>query len=77
MVNAMYLYNESICFAQSSKNLSLGYANRSSCFFAMGMYNRCLLDIQLARDAGYPERLMLKLQNREEICKKALDAEYL
>lgn len=73
--NAMYLYNESICFAQSSKNLSLGYANRSSCFFALEMYNRCLLDIQLARDAGYPERSKAKLQNREDICKKSLEAQ--
>lgn len=73
--SAMYLYNESIGFAQSSKNLSLGYANRSSCFFAMGMYNQCLLDIQLARDAGYPERSMAKLQSREDICKKSLQAQ--
>lgn len=72
---AMYLYNESICFALSSKNLSLGYANRSSCFFALGMYNRCLFDIQLARDAGYPEQLIPKLQNREDICKKSLEAQ--
>lgn len=72
--NAMYRYNESICFAQSPKNLSLGYANRSSCFFALGMYNQSLIDIQLARDAGYPERLMAKLQKREDICKKSLEA---
>lgn len=73
--HAMYLYNESICFAQSLKNLSLGYANRSSCFFAIGMYNRCLNDIQLARDAGYPERLMAKLRDREDLCKKCLEAQ--
>lgn len=73
--SAMSLYNESICFAETSKNLSLGYANRSSCFYAMGMYNRCLVDIQLAKDSGYPENLMAKLQERENICRKSLESQ--
>lgn len=69
---SMYQYNESICFAQSPKNLSLGYANRSSCYFGLGMPGRCLIDIQLAKNAGYPEHLLLKLESREKNCQELL-----
>lgn len=68
---AMELYNESICFAEKgSELLSLAYANRSSCFLKLRMYERCLVDIQLAKTANYPERLMPKLEERQRECMK-------
>lgn len=66
---AMELYNQSICFAEKgSEHLSLAYANRSSCFLRLQMYERCLADIQMAKAANYPERLMTKLDDRQREC---------
>lgn len=72
---AMALYNESICLAESnSEHLSFGYANRSNCFLKMRLYDQCLVDIQLAKDTGYPETLMVKLETRKRECQKSLQA---
>lgn len=38
--------------------MSLAYANRSSCFLKLQLYERYLVDIQLAKAADYPKRLM-------------------
>lgn len=68
-IEAMELYNQSLCFAEiGSENVSMAYANRSACFFHMRMYDKCLKDIQLAKEANYPERLMPKLEKRESDC---------
>lgn len=73
---AMELYNQSICFAEKgSEHLSLAYANRSSCFLKLQMYDRCLIDIQLAKDANYPERLMHKLEDRKRECNKRIESD--
>lgn len=72
-LEAMAMYNQSLCFAEKgSKHISLAYANRSSCFLHMKMYNECLIDIRLAREAGYPEELMSKLNQREDDCLKCI-----
>ena len=53
---AMELYNRSLRYApDGSENISLSYANRSSCFFHMEKYDQCLADIELARKANYPD----------------------
>lgn len=50
---AMDFYNKSLCFAENgSENISLAYSNRSACFFNMGMYSNCLVDIELAIQTG-------------------------
>lgn len=68
---AMELYNQSISFAEKdSEHLALAYANRSSCFLRLQMYERCLVDIQMAKAANYPERLMTKLDDRQRECLK-------
>lgn len=70
---AMEKYNDSLCYAKiRSKNISLAYGNRSACFFNMKRYNECLVDIQLAKDAGYPQDLMHKLDTRKENCLKRI-----
>lgn len=62
---AMEQYNKSLCFAENkSENISLGYGNRSACYFHMEMYDKCLIDIELAKKADYPQRLMEKLNKR-------------
>ncbi|XP_031617209.1 SET and MYND domain-containing protein DDB_G0273589-like [Contarinia nasturtii] len=67
--NAMEKYNESLCFATvGSKNISLAYANRASCFLQMKMYKKCLKDIEFAKEAGYPANLMTKLDQRKANC---------
>lgn len=68
---AMELYNQSICFAENgSEHLGLAYANRSSCFLRLQMYDRCVVDIQMAKAANYPKRLMAKLDDRHGECLK-------
>lgn len=72
-LEAMELYNESLRYAPSgSENISLAYANRSACFLLMKKYEECLVDIELAKKANYPQRLMPKLDLRRAICMKLL-----
>lgn len=66
--SAMDKYNESIRFADDLNSLSVSYANRSSCFFHLQMYDRCLADMALAKSANYPQSLMHKLDDRELKC---------
>lgn len=70
-------YNECLCYAkQGSPIISLAYANRSACFFRLKMYAECLVDIELATNAGYPAESMPKLEKRKEECMELLqDAE--
>lgn len=65
---ALTKYNESVCLAQDKETLSLAFANRSQCFLKLHLYTRCLIDIQLAKDTGYPIKLMNKLDSRKEEC---------
>lgn len=61
---AMELYTQSLCYAQpGTQNVGLAFANRSSCFFEMKMYDKCLRDIELAEKANYPN--MAKLMVRK------------
>lgn len=70
---AIELFNKSLCFAETeSEHQGLAYANRALCFLTLKMYQECLLDIESARKANYPERLMPKLEKRESECKKSL-----
>lgn len=67
--SAMELYNFSLCYAtDASDNISLAYANRSSCYLQLKMYEQCLIDIELAIEAKYPKDLMRKLNNRKATC---------
>lgn len=66
---AMTWYNKSLCFAENgTENVSLAYANRSSCFLHSKMYANCLVDIELAIQANYPAHLMPKLLKRQKDC---------
>lgn len=66
---AMKFYNRSICEAAfDSENINLAYANRSLCLLKLEMYDKCLVDIELARNANYPENLKSKLIKRQNHC---------
>lgn len=71
---AMENYSESLCFAPpGSPNISLAYANRATCFLQLKMYPECLVDIELAKQAGYPSHLMAKLDKREAEARKHIE----
>lgn len=70
---AMVMYGESLCYAENgTKNISLAYANRSACFLKMKRYNECLVDIELAKEAGYPANMMQTLDRRKDECLEAI-----
>lgn len=72
---ALEFYNQSICYAlPKSEQLGIGYANRSAIYFEWKKYEICLENIELAKQAGYPERLMEKLLKREAECHRLLNA---
>lgn len=67
--SAMEYYNQSLIFAEpGTENVGLAYANRSACFIEMQMYDKCLIDIELAEKENYPEKLREKLQKRKTEC---------
>lgn len=72
--DAMELYNRSLSFAEiGSETVSLVYANRSLCFLKLKMYQKCLIDIELAIKANYPEHLMHKLKSRRADCVQLME----
>lgn len=72
---ALELYNQSICHAPpESEQLGIGYANRSAIYFEWKKYELCLENIELAKQARYPDRLMDKLLKRKEECHRLMNA---
>lgn len=68
---SMEFYTQSLMFAEvDTQNVSLAYANRSACFFNLRMFDNCLVDIEYAKKANYPEKLMTKIDNRKADCMK-------
>lgn len=73
LVQALELFNASICFApKGSVQLSKAYSNRSAVYFSMKSYELCMKNIQMAKETGYPMNLMSKLDEREAKCKTEL-----
>lgn len=70
---AMHFYNKSLCFAAiNSENVSLAFVQRSACFFRLGMYENCLIDIDLAIKANYQLGLMDKLKQQQDFCMESM-----
>ncbi|KAF7701130.1 SET and MYND domain-containing protein 4 isoform X2 [Silurus meridionalis] len=62
-------YTQGVCHAEkNTEELSLCYANRSAALFHLGLYTKCLEDIQQAFDEGYPSYLQRKLMDRQLRC---------
>lgn len=71
---ALTLYNEALRYAElKSKELALGYGNRSAAFLMVKQYNACLENIELARNYELPQAVLMKLSEREENCKKLME----
>lgn len=71
---ALEMYNKSICYAlTNSEDLAFGYANRSLVYLELQNYLLCLENICLAKECGYPDRLMVKLKSRELKCFRRLN----
>ncbi|TSP90493.1 SET and MYND domain-containing protein 4 [Bagarius yarrelli] len=67
--SAVLCYTKGVCHAEkNAEDLSLCYANRSAALFHLGLYNKCLEDIQRAFDESYPSRLHCKLMDRRTRC---------
>lgn len=71
-IDALLFYNESICHANNTEYLAISYANRSAVYFQLKMYKICLDNIELAKNAGYPKRYLLKINKRKENCLKEI-----
>lgn len=71
---ALVLFNQSLCFAEpGSTEIALAYEARSEVFYQMGQYEKCLGNIQAAREHGYPEDRLDKLIERKESCRKFMN----
>lgn len=70
---ALVNFNKQICHAETDSPLiSLAYSNRSVVYLELKEYEKCLENIQLAREAGFPEKKLEALYKREQICKKEM-----
>ncbi|XP_031617007.1 uncharacterized protein LOC116336923 [Contarinia nasturtii] len=71
--NAIELINEALCFAKrGTESMGCGYAERAACFLNLKMYDRCLVDIKLARANNCPSRFLPRLKKWSDECKKML-----
>lgn len=68
-LDALEAYNQSLCTAEvDSEAVGLAFANRSAVYFEMKLYDKCLKNIQLAKDNKYPMKNIDKIKKREEQC---------
>lgn len=71
---ALLGYNMAICYAAiGSEELAIAFANRSAVYFEVGMYEKCLKNIQLAIDNGYPAGKLKNLEDRRQRCMKLME----
>ncbi|XP_055304027.1 uncharacterized protein LOC129569319 [Sitodiplosis mosellana] len=66
-IEATNCYNKSLCYAEvGSENVALAYSNRSACLFHALILDEVLVDIELAKNANLPDRLIPKLEQRKK-----------
>lgn len=71
--DALVAFNKSLCCAMpGSLDMAMGFERRAEAFFQCAEYEKCLENIQAAKEHGYPEDMMTKLNEREEKCKKII-----
>lgn len=72
---ALTKFNDALCFAlPGSASMGKAYANRSAVYLDLKRFKKCLKNIQLARENGYPPESFSKLDDREERCRLMLEA---
>lgn len=73
---ALIAYNKCLSYAtENSDQVALAYGNRSAVYLHLKMIEKCLENIQLAKDHGYDKSKLTKLLDREEKCKEILKQE--
>ncbi|KAJ6645311.1 Gametocyte-specific factor 1 like, partial [Pseudolycoriella hygida] len=73
--SALRWYNKSIRFAENNAMLSSAYANRSQCYMKLNLFERCLVDIDYAKEGNCPEPLASKLETQRQFCIEKLKLE--
>lgn len=72
---AMKYYNLSLRFAEiGTEDVGLAYANRSHCFLKLGMFDKCITDIEMALKANYPRQKVPKLDKRRAYCLQQIES---
>lgn len=72
---AIELYNQSLCYAANgSEHIGLGYAKRAQCFSSLKMFDKCIVDIELAEKSNYPVDELHELKERKVISLKLIAA---
>lgn len=72
-LEALVAYNKSLSHAVlGSEQVSLAYGNRSAVYLEAKQYQKCLENIELAREHGYPTSKLQIMKEREEKCKKIM-----
>lgn len=76
--NAITKFNKSLRLAEyGTEEVGLAYANRSSCFFHMDMFEECIIDLKLAKKSHYPAKLLPKLETRMQQCTTLLKHKHI
>lgn len=70
---ALILYNQSLCSAETDTVcIAQAYERRSLIYFKIAEYEKCLRNIDLAKNHGYPEDRIEKLNLRRIECKEMI-----
>lgn len=70
-MNAIECFNKCLAFAEIGSDIhGNAFAKRSSCFYHLKMYDKCLIDIELAKKANCSRNHMKALNQRIDECKK-------
>lgn len=73
-INAIECFNKCLCFAEIGTEIhGIAFAKRSSCFYHLKMYDKCLIDIELAKKANCSRNHMKTLNQRIDECKKFIN----
>lgn len=76
LFEALESFNKSLCTAHlNSKEIPLAFAGRSSVYLDAQEYEKCLENLNLARDYGFPAEKISTLNYLEEKCKKLMKDE--
>lgn len=72
-LEAIEFFNQALCFAEkNTQDMGSLYANRSACFFHLELYDKCIVDIKLAKENQCPKIHLPKLNKWEVFCRKML-----
>jgi SET and MYND domain-containing protein 4 len=68
--DALVAFNQSLCLAEAgSREISLAFEGRSEVFFKLEEFEKCLRNIEAAREHDYPVDKLETLRECEEKCK--------